>query len=56
MHLGMHVDECGKELNQNVDTIKEQYKSTGKFDGVDKCFIACVLKKAGSVSYFTLEA
>ncbi|XP_026330998.1 uncharacterized protein LOC113238372 [Hyposmocoma kahamanoa] len=44
------VVECAKDFSLNVDDLKEQHKSKDSLDGVDKCFVGCILKKKGVIN------
>lgn len=47
------MKQCGKELNLDVEEIKKLHVYTGKLEGIDKCFVDCVLKKDGTVSFLS---
>lgn len=51
-YIGIGIDHCAKELNQNAEEIKEKHKS-GNLESIDKCLINCVLKRDGTVSCFS---
>lgn len=53
-HLDGWMEECGKELNLDAKEIKKQHVTNGKIEGIDKCFVGCVLKKEGTVSYLSV--
>ncbi|XP_026330861.1 general odorant-binding protein lush-like [Hyposmocoma kahamanoa] len=49
-HLDGWMEECGKELNLDAKEIKKLHVTNGKLEGIDKCFVSCVLKKEGTIN------